>query len=194
MNGYQLQVNNNYYRIVDCEFYYSSKKHPDPYVHGHERQKESLGEWYFHGSGLDITLGNEGAHGGILIRGVARVPKVGIPSREDAIIGPLNVCTEIFKSIGNVVLTGAMHFGMIDIGIDALAANMKTARVFAVPRIGLNKSKDSRTKFHDRPYRFITFLHLPHKEADKVKKYFTREIKNPIPMHEYKEYYSGQRW
>src|ERR1017187_501642 len=64
MNLYQLQVKDNFYRIIDCEFYYSSKKHQDPYAHGHERQK-SKGEWYFHGSGLDITIGNGEALGGI---------------------------------------------------------------------------------------------------------------------------------
>jgi hypothetical protein len=170
MNLYQLQVKDNFYRIIDCEFYYSSKKHQDPYAHGHERQK-SKGEWYFHGSGLDITIGNGEALGGILIRRIARVTGEPIPRKGDSIIGPLNVCTEIFKHFGDVVTDKPIHFGIVDIGLDPMGANMKTAKVFAVPRIGLNKLIDTKDKFHKKPYRFITFLHLPHKETEKVEKY-----------------------
>jgi hypothetical protein len=45
MNDYKLQVRDKFYRIVECEFYYyHNEHHQDPYVHGHQRQKESLGE------------------------------------------------------------------------------------------------------------------------------------------------------
>lgn len=73
MNDFKLQVADKYYRIIECEFYYHSKNHPDPYVHGHKRQKSTKGEWYFNGSGLDITLADESGFGCILIRGIAEV-------------------------------------------------------------------------------------------------------------------------
>ena len=55
------------YRICEIEFYYMGVNHEDKYTHGHELQKTS-GQWYQHGSGLDITCGNDNAYGGILIR------------------------------------------------------------------------------------------------------------------------------
>jgi len=60
--------------------------------------------WYFHGPGLDITLSNGESHGGILIRSIAEVkPESRIPDKKDAFIGPLNVCTVIFKQVGNII-------------------------------------------------------------------------------------------
>lgn len=194
MNDYKLQVKNTYYRIVECEFYYSSKKHVDPYVHGHQRQKESFGEWYFHGSGLDITLSNGDAYGGLLIRSIAEVKQHGNIERNDATMGPLNVCTEIFSKIGSVMAEIPLHFGFREISRDHMGANMKTARVFAVPRIGLNEKKDNEHSFCKRPYRFISFLHLPHKESEKIKKYLLEDMKKPMSMEDYKSYYSGQKW
>jgi hypothetical protein len=164
MNGYYLRIRESLYRIIDCEFYYNSKKHPDPYVHGHERQKESLGEWYFHGSGLGITLSSGDSCGGILIRGIANVSTRGkLPGREDCIIGPLNVCTEIFKQIGNVIAS-SLTFGFEKVADDQ---QIKT-EVFSVPRVGL---KDKGDDYFARPYRFISFLHLPHREIERVRDY-----------------------
>ena len=194
MNNYKLQVRNTFYRIVECEFYYSSKNHEDPYVHGHQRQKESFGEWYFHGSGLDITLSNGEAYGGILIRSIAEVRQHGNIERKDATMGPLNVCTEIFSKIGDVMADMPLHFGLREISRDPMGANMKTAKIFAVPRIGLNASKDNEKGFCKRPYRFISFLHLPHKESEKIKKYLLEDKEKPMSMEEYKLYYSGQKW
>jgi hypothetical protein len=195
MNDYRLQVRNTFYRIVECEFYYSSQKHNDPYVHGHERQKNSCGEWYFHGSGLDITLSNEQAYGGILLRGIAAVNTHNhVPAREDAIIGPLNVCTEIFKQIGNVLTNAPLDFGLVDISAQKAGASIEDARVFSIPRIGLNNSKDNDGAYCSRPYRFISFLHLPHKDAEKVKHYLTAETGGKIGIDEYKQYYKKERW
>src|SRR3712207_4883049 len=73
MNKHVLQVGRTYYRITDCEFYYHAQSHKDIYTHGHERQKTSIGEWYFHGSGLDITLGGNDCYGGILLTAIAEI-------------------------------------------------------------------------------------------------------------------------
>jgi hypothetical protein len=193
MNDYQLMMNDKFYRIIDCEFYYSSTHHPDAYVHGHQRQKTSLGEWYFHGSGVDITLYNEIGHGGILIRGIAEVSKdAKDPFLNTPIIGPLNVCTEIFRNIGPVLFEQPFKFGLVDVSSDRMGALMKEARVFAVPRIGLNGAVSA--EYHKKPYRFISFLHLPHREADKVKKYLLEEAEDKLDPSEYKEYKAGRKW
>jgi hypothetical protein len=193
MNDYKLQVRNKFYRIVECEFYYYHEEHhKDPFVHGHQRQKESLGEWYFHGSGLDITLSDGIAYGGILIRAISLVDKENTkPTKENTIIGPLNVCTEIFKQFGNALSTKPIEFGLVDISKDPMGALMKKAEVFAVPRIGLNRIKDEEGNYWDKPYRFISFLHLPHREADKVKKFLIEN--NKLTPEVYKMYYKGER-
>lgn len=73
----RLQVAGAPHRLVEIEFYFDSEAHPDPFTHRHPEQASS-GRWYFHrigasyrgGSfkGLDLTLGDGIAHGGILIR------------------------------------------------------------------------------------------------------------------------------
>lgn len=187
MNSYALQLRNKLYRIIECEFYYRSDKHKDPYVHGHKRQKESIGEWYFHGSGLDITLSNGDAYGGILIRGIAEIKSPEVPERGDEIIGPLNVCTEIFKQIGSVIRNIPLEFGLVDMTGDLMF--MKPTQIFSVPRIGLKGTLHNDNDYCNRPYRFLTFLHLPHKESEKIKKYITEEAR-VISIDEYKQYYN----
>ena len=196
MNDYKLCVgDNNFYRIVECEFYFRSKKHDDPYVHGHARQKESIGEWYFHGSGLDITLSTGDTYGGILIRGLTNVNRDRpVPSREDAIIGPLNVCTEIFKQFGGIIAEKPIHFGLVDISREKMGAAMPDAKVFSIPRVGLNDTKDNDDNFCRRPYRFISFLHLQHRESEKIKKYLIEESKEPISLEDYKKHVTGSQW
>lgn len=104
MNDYKLQVNYKFYRITECEFYFhDNRDHSDVYTHLHERQKSSIGEWYFHGSGLDITLAQDGGHGGVLIRSMVEVKtSIKVPRKEDTTKGPLNVCTTIFSEFGSV--------------------------------------------------------------------------------------------
>ena len=71
MNELCISAGLKKYRIVECEIYYDDKKdHQDPYLYGHEKQSKKL-EWYFHYSGIDLTLGNDcNIKGGILIRSV----------------------------------------------------------------------------------------------------------------------------
>jgi hypothetical protein len=146
---------------------------------------------YFHGSGLDITLSDGIAYGGILIRAISLVDKDNPkPTKENTTIGPLNVCTEIFKQFGNVLAHKPIEFDLVDISMDPMGALMKKAEVFAVPRIGLNRIKDEEGQFWDKPYRFISFLNLPHKENDKIKKYLLDN--NKLTLDEYKKHYKGE--
>ncbi len=79
LNGSRLIVGQRPYRLVEIEFYYWSKDHPDPFTHRDPIQFH-IGHWYFHrthgvyrgGSfkGLDLTFGHGDASGGILIRGI----------------------------------------------------------------------------------------------------------------------------
>jgi hypothetical protein len=70
MNEYCLKVDDKKYNLIEIEFYfYDKENHPDPYIYCNEKQKE-CGEFYFHGSGMDITFGNGICYGGILIRSI----------------------------------------------------------------------------------------------------------------------------
>ena len=70
MNEYCLKVDDKKYNLIEIEFYfYDKENHPDPYIYCNEKQKE-CGEFYFHGSGMDITFGNRICYGGILIRSI----------------------------------------------------------------------------------------------------------------------------
>lgn len=97
-NNFVLLVNDAVFRLIDFEFYYYSKQvFEDIYAHQHEAQLSS-GKWYFHGSGMDITIGNGQNHGGILIRAIAEISSNGVHSEHyitREIHGPLNVKTAI---------------------------------------------------------------------------------------------------
>src|SRR5579875_123394 len=81
LNGSQLVVAGQPYRLVEIEFYYWSPTHPDPFTHRDPIQFH-LGYWYFHrtrgvyrgGSfkGLDLTFGQGKTSGGVLIRGLQK--------------------------------------------------------------------------------------------------------------------------
>jgi hypothetical protein len=65
----QLQVNEHIYRMLDIEFYYFSEEHfKDIYAHK-DKMQLCYGKWYFHGSGIDITIGDGKNYGGIKFMG-----------------------------------------------------------------------------------------------------------------------------
>ncbi|MBC9909554.1 hypothetical protein [Chitinophaga varians] len=195
MNDHLLRVGENFYRVVDCEFYYCSDTHNDPYAYAHEHPRSSNGEWYFHGSGMDITLATDQSFGGILIRGIAPVADTRhLPSRAGAIAGPLKVCTEIFKQFGSIMREEPLYFGLVDISTIPAYNNISNARLFAVPRVGLNLAKDAEEIFHGRPYRFLSFLYLPHKESEKARRYLLHHPEDPLSPIEYDAYSSGRNW
>src|SRR4051812_18279823 len=100
-NDYVIQVNDNLYRLLEIEFYYNdSKEHSDSYTHGHMCQNRS-GYWYVHGSGIDITIGNEQATGGILLRSIKKLSPAGTDKKEQYFFGPLNVLTELVSGFNN---------------------------------------------------------------------------------------------
>ncbi|RBL90180.1 hypothetical protein [Chitinophaga flava] len=193
MNRHLLKVRDHYYRIVDCEFYYNSRIHNDPYALTHE-QSGNCGEWNFHGSGMDITLTSQHASGGIMIQGIASVANGHeVPSKDSATSGPLKVCSEIFQHVGSVWADTPLHFGLVPVE-QSIGRGVIEATIFSVPRIGLNITKDNHGNFSKRPYRFLTFLHLPHKEGEKIRKYLTLEAEEAISPVAYQAYNTGRKW
>lgn len=81
INRCRLMVLDQPHRFAEIEFYYHAPEHPDTFAHRDPLQ-ETRGRWYFHrtngvyrgGSfkGFDLTFGEPGAHGGILIRSLEK--------------------------------------------------------------------------------------------------------------------------
>ncbi len=79
LNGVRLMASGEPHRLIEVEAYYHSGDHSDPFAHRDPVQLER-GRWYFHrtrgvyraGSfkGIDLTFGDETAHGGFLFRGL----------------------------------------------------------------------------------------------------------------------------
>jgi len=71
-NKFAIVNHKSTFRIVEIEFYWNSKKHPDKSTYERKYVDPKQGEWFFHYSGVDIALKNEktGGYGGVLIRGI----------------------------------------------------------------------------------------------------------------------------
>lgn len=175
MNKYSIKVKDTYYRIVDCEFYFRNEDtHNDIYVHGHDQQKKN-GSWYFHGSGMDITIGNEEENslGGILIRGIAKLSDTKNANGDyievnKKSIGPLNVLTSIFSHFENI-FDSNNSFYLVNKN-EITNANFNSTVLYRFPRIGLNIRRNE-NGFHEKLYRFIAFPYLPHAEKGKAEQF-----------------------
>lgn len=167
-SDYQLQVNNSYYRLVDIEFYYFAEGiHEDIYAHKHETQLQT-GKWYFHGSGIDITIGNGKHHGGVLIRGIVKISGESNKQKrfiEKEIHGPLNVKSEICSNLNDVFEGKPNIFNLQDISGDRMNALMEPFNhMIKTRRIGLNPDNDKDGFFYNAKLRYVIFPHLKLKD------------------------------
>lgn len=154
MNKWILKVNNSRYRITEIEFYLKSRFHNDSYTHGHEIQKTS-GQWYFHGSGIDITFGSEEFFGGILIRGIYNV------DNGTYINGPLKTVTELFGSFDSIFLKN-FEFGLIP----DVENKIEIDKPLKAPRVGLNPKKDPDA--FNKLYRYLVMPQHEHKDKTQI--------------------------
>jgi hypothetical protein len=169
---YQLAINGNVYRLLDIEFYYFAKDvFEDVFAHKHEAQLET-GKWYFHGSGIDITIGNGTNHGGILIRAIAKISKKSSEGKnyiEKEIHGPLNVKTEMSSRLHGAFDSAPNLFYFKDISSERTAAAMKSPEyIIKTKRIGLNAANDTQQSFYNGKYRFIIFPYLKLKDKTRI--------------------------
>lgn len=90
MNDCCIIKDETYYQIAEIEFYYYSSQHPDIITYPRVCSK---GLWFFHQSGMDITIDStEVEYGGILIRSIIR-------QDGERICGPQNCVNELFNLI-----------------------------------------------------------------------------------------------
>ena len=170
--------------FTELEFYFFTNRHEDPFVHKDEAQTH-FGKWYFHGSGLDLTIGSptendsEAVYGGILIRGIRQVF-----GNKEFISGPLNSLKEIFSAMDSVDKPNSICLVQSEEGKRLSNETSKAAsrgiRILASARVGLNenkeRSKENEEKegvaFFKRNYRFLSHLEggHPFQEKEKVAK------------------------
>ncbi len=68
LTNYVIKKGDKEYAIVEIEFYFYSKTHPDVITYP---RRVDVGHWFFHQSGVDLTFQSNGDEfGGILIRGI----------------------------------------------------------------------------------------------------------------------------
>lgn len=149
------QVSDKEFYFTEIEFYSKSVNGGgDPYTHGHVEQLKS-DTWYFHGSGIDITFGDEETYGGILIRGIKFKDE---HDQWQYISGPIRVATAIFSAIGQTPMQ-QLSFGLkkMDTPLDS--------KIYCCPRVGLNATLDA--DYANKHYRFITDICPEHKFAQK---------------------------
>ncbi len=161
MNYWILQINNAKYRIAEIEFYYQSKSHDDKYTHGHILQLEP-GNWYFHGSGLDLTIGAENISGGILIRAIWNLES------KIYTYGPLNSVTELFSNLSNVY-NRDFTFGLTE----DTGKTIEIETPISAPRIGLNPK--TAPHMYDKCYRFLVMPKQKHAEKTKIAEAMLRQ-------------------
>lgn len=163
-NELVLQVNHALYRFVDIEFYYYNERtHKDVYAHLHEAQLK-YGKWYFHGSGIDITIGDGINYGGILLRGIVKLQEesFGIKhSFEKEIHGPLKVKTEVCSHLFGVFEGKGNHLQLKNIKDLQLSDYLIADKIIHTQRIGLNPIKDDAGQdFYGGKFRYVIFPHL----------------------------------
>jgi len=155
-NETRIVVNNQEYLFTEIEFYvYNAEKHNDPFVHKDDLQLNS-NTWYFHGSGVDITIGNKDTHGGILIRGIKKY------NSSEYFDGPLNLLKEIFSNINLLELN--QKIGLV------ISPYIKND-IIKSKRIGIDQSKDQNgSAFFNKKYRYLIDIgEHRHKYKDKEK-------------------------
>ncbi len=154
-----LVISGNDYQIIEIEFYYHSKEHPDIYCH---KSKEQLtnGGWYFHRiksaskrftlKGLDITFGNNRNYGGILIRAIKNLKTNSFiegPSKTVDMILDENKRDNVLDMIGKDDYIDVFSYDKLYIK-QMFNRNVK---LFRSPRVGL---KEKMSLFKDILYRY----------------------------------------
>lgn len=183
MNESFLKIDQNEYRVIECEFYYWSKNHQDCYIHdytnGGNAEQKKFGTWYPHPSGIDLTFGNidDATAGGILLRGSRRL------DNNEILSGPINLRKPMLRDGDKNVMGSFGHLSEIEDAFDNSICcvvenndHVVDKRILTSTRVGLPERKEDRNnEMKDREYRFIAdfdsqqFKH-PFKEKEYVAK------------------------
>ena len=170
LNKARLVVGETCCRLTEVEFYYHASEHPDQFTHC-DPQQTSCGRWYFHRSGrgfrggsfkgLDLTFGDTGAYGGMLIRGIELA--------DGALVSGPCLCVDYlirqlgFTSVAELHGATVGRHAVQDNGLlTLLESNSACERpIFNTPRVGLSlkRASDAHSPlipYVMRRYRFLT--------------------------------------
>ena len=143
---HNLCANEHKFAIVDIEFYYYSKgDHPDPFVYSTpSKRNQKKGEWFFHYSGIDITIGEGETRGGILIRAIQDL------NTSEYIIGTLKSMYAILNCFPSIESGNGLILRLERI------TGPKIRELTKGVRIGLEKDKKGidAEKYRNEKYRF----------------------------------------
>ncbi|MDE7368269.1 MAG: hypothetical protein K2N08_00640 [Muribaculaceae bacterium] len=166
-----IQKGSTKYAIVEIEFYYNSKSHPDHITYP---RYMVAGRWFFHQSGVDLTFtSNKSSFGGILIRGIKNI------ETGDYIFGPqkcVNILWDNFDAFG---ITKTEYPILIEQKVSEklyqckrhINIKDKTASVKNwLTRLSIDPTDKDLNKIfedtHNRPYRFFYMNEDPTKCKD----------------------------
>jgi hypothetical protein len=127
LNNCAIQNHDSEYRLVEIEFYWTSRNHKDDSTYQRIHTNPKNGDWFFHYSGVDIAMKNEDldGFGGILIRGIYSL-------KEDKIYkGPMVCAMKLFS--GTSAFEESIKTKIIEHSFDK-------AVVQKSPRIGLGEN------------------------------------------------------
>lgn len=157
-----LKINDNYYRLVDFEFYTFSKAIPDPHTYKNDLQLQS-GKLYLHSSGVDITFGDGKNYGGILLRSVVKLyggseQSSGFMKRQYD--GSQIVATELFSNLNSLFGSEKNEISIVDNnGHNEDACFYPAKKIVKTKRVGLTpKPNDTEDYYRNLPLRYITIL------------------------------------
>ena len=140
-NKFAIVNHQSTFRIVEIEFYWNSKNHPDKSTYERKYVDPKQGEWFFHYSGVDIALKNEktGGYGGILIRGIYDIKEKKIYK------GPMICAMKLFS--GTSVFSKSIQTQLIE-------HDFTFNNILSSERIGLGKNavESGTDKLHYRFY------------------------------------------
>lgn len=144
-NEYEIQAaDGQRYQLVEIEFYWYAKDHKDGSVYKRNHAYPGIGEWFFHYSGVDISLGSgdgeSQGYGGILIRKIRNTNETKVDD------GPLICMMKIFSGV-NVFKEDAIFPRLI-----ALEEHQKSAYL---PQKSVRKGLGANAgDFKDKEYRY----------------------------------------
>jgi hypothetical protein len=184
-----LQCQDKLYAMAELEFYlHDETVHADPYVHCDDAQ-QTKGEWYFHRAsaakigftlkGVDLTFGDNGSYGGILIRGIRPIQvRSADPKKQRVgplIDGPSRTVDTILTDceVNSVISLRALegyegkaatcpYVGLVHLGENYL----RGLKLSAGPRIGLKVRGNDPLAHLYQPaaYRFHAYPYLAKKD------------------------------
>ena len=169
LNGIDLLICGDPYRVAEVEAYYFSEAHPDPFAHRDPIQLR-IGRWYFHRTGgtyrggsfkgVDLTFGDGRATFGMLVRTI--VTPHGMPIDGPSLIVDHLLARLNLKTVAQLDarIAGRPVWDTTSPVAVRAAETPRMASVYATGRVGLTlkrmHAKPDGPRFVMRPYRYLT--------------------------------------